>query len=317
MAAAHPRQLRADHRPARCGPLPRVGPLHDLGRHGCRPAARADRRVRPHPDPLLRPPARGHRPGVRRPPAGRPARGHPARAREAVRNRPEVRSGAEQAHRAAGARGAGVPDRSLPRHVDGAEHPRPALRQPVLRVGVEQRPHRARRDRVRRAARARRARRLLRPRRRAEGHAAEPPARSARAGGHGAAAAAERGRTPIQRRSGAARDPRLGRRSGGLEPPGPLHRGAGGRSLAAVVRRRTGRRPCAEDRDARAGDGRDRHRALAGRAVRAALRQGARARRPPRSGCACVRCRRSPASGARPRRTRSCSTSSPGRWSWA
>ena len=51
---------------------------------------------------------------------------------------------------------------------------------------------------------------LLRPRRRPEGHAAEPPARGARARRHGAAARAQRGRAPLQRRTGAARHARLG-----------------------------------------------------------------------------------------------------------
>ena len=60
-------------------------------------------------------------------------------------------------------------------------------------------------------------------------------------------------------------------------PPRPLHRRDVGRPEAAVVRRRGGRRPVAEDRDARRGRRRGRAPAVGGRAVHAALGQGARA----------------------------------------
>ena len=60
-----------------------------------------------------------------------------------------------------------------------SERARPALRQPGLRAGVERPPHRARRHRVGRDAGAGGPGRLLRPRRRAERHAAEPPAADA------------------------------------------------------------------------------------------------------------------------------------------
>ena len=80
-----------------------------------------------------------------------------------------------------------LPDRSLSRQGDGAEHPGAALRQRHVRADLESQSHRSRPDHGRREARRRPSRQLLRRHRRAARHGAEPSVPAAVAGGDGAA----------------------------------------------------------------------------------------------------------------------------------
>src|SRR3546814_10026519 len=86
-----------------------------------------------------------------------------------------------------------LPHRPLSRQGDGAERHGAALRQRALRAAVEQRARRPRADHGGREHWRRGPRRLLRHRRRAARHGAEPPAATALPGRHGAADLAERG----------------------------------------------------------------------------------------------------------------------------
>ena len=123
-----------------------------------------------------------------------------------------------------------LPHRPLPGQGDGAEHPGAAVRERDLRAALEpalRRPRRADRGRV---ARRRPPGHVLRARRRAARHRAEPPAAGAR--GHGDGAARElRGRRGARREGeAAARDPP----AAAVGPP-PARR-------ARAVRRGRGRR---------------------------------------------------------------------------
>ena len=169
-------------RPRELRPRRRHGPRHPRPRP--RPPRRRRRRRRALPRPAARAvPRRGRGAGY----AG-PARAAAGRRREAVRPGPRGRQAAQRRAGRRPARGAGLPRRPLPRQADGAQPPRPALRQPRARPDVDPRARREHRRRVRRDRRRQRARRLLRQVRRPAGHGAEPPAADADAHRDGAAA---------------------------------------------------------------------------------------------------------------------------------
>src|SRR5438034_381606 len=116
--------------------------------------------------------------------------------REAVRARLRERAGARPPARGRLPRGAGLPDRPLPRQGDRPEHPRVPVRQRHLRASVEPQPRgRGPADR-RRVHRRRDPRRVLRGGGGAARHDAEPPAPA-----------------PLPDRHGAARDLRRGSRA--------------------------------------------------------------------------------------------------------
>ena len=251
------RPARQDGRRARRGPRhrgqPRLLPLDPAGllRHGVR-AARA---VRPD-DGRGRQLATGHH-------------------REALRPRPQERPGAQRDRRGRLPARLRLPHRPLPRQGDGAEPPRPAVRQPALRAGVERQLRRPRADHDGRGHRHRRARRLLRRHRRRARRHPEPPPAAARPDRHGGAG--------LLRRQGPAR-----REGEGAVGRPPARRPRQGRRARAVCRRLAGRRggrrlprggrrrPGVDHRDLRRRHPRGRHASLGRRPVLPAHRQAAR-----------------------------------------
>ena len=119
----------------------------------------------------------------------------PGRHREAVRPRPRLGPRAQRHRREGLPRGRGLPDRPLPRQGDGPEPPRPALRQPDVRAGLERQLRRPRADHHGRGHRHRRSRRLLRRHRRRPRRHPEPPPPAAGAHRDGGAGLV-RGRGP-------------------------------------------------------------------------------------------------------------------------
>ena len=158
-----------------------------------RPRSRAHRHAdrRERQSPLLPGDAAGRvradHPRDRRAPAARRERMVARRGGEAIRPRSEERDAADERHPGGLPRGRGLPHRSLPRQGDGAEHPRPALREQHLRADLDTSVRRSRADHRGRVDRDRGARRLLRQRWGDARHRAEPPPAAPRARRHGAA----------------------------------------------------------------------------------------------------------------------------------
>src|SRR6185437_235937 len=136
-----------------------------------------------------------------------PAAGQQDRPGEAVRRGPGQRRRAVPAARRARARASGIPGRPLPGHDDGAEHTRFAAGQPHARTHLEQYAYRRGGHRLGGIARPGGPGRLLRRRRRAQGHAAEPPAATALPGRDGAADQPRRAR-PARPQAGVLRSVR-------------------------------------------------------------------------------------------------------------
>ena len=168
-------------------------------------------------------------------------------------------------------RGAGLPDRPLPREGGDPEPAPGAVRQPALRRRLERRAPGPGPDRRAGDAGHRRPGRVLRRHRGGARHAGHPPVPGGGRGGDGAAAE-HGGRRPAGR-------PRGGDR--GLPAAGPVRGGA--RAVRDLPADR-GHRARLDHRHLRRGAAVDRHRPLAGRAVRAADR--ARRWRPAPSGSA-------------------------------
>ena len=142
--------------------------------------------------------------------AGRERRVAAAGGGKAVRHRSRFGKGAEQRIAQARRRARDLPDRSLSRQGDGAEHPGAAFRQRHVRADLEPQPYRPRADHGRRTTRRRPSRQLLRPDRRAARHGAEPSVSTAVAGRDGAA-------DPLRRAFGACGKGRRARRDPGPE----------------------------------------------------------------------------------------------------
>ena len=133
--------------------------------------------------------------------------------RKAVRHRPRLGQGAERRTAEDRRRAPDLPDRSLSRQGNGAEHPGAALCQRHVRADLESQPHRSHPDHRRRKARRRPSRQLLRRDRRAARHGAEPSVSAAVAGRDGAAGAIRRafGALGKGRSAGGDPDPERGR----------------------------------------------------------------------------------------------------------
>ncbi len=168
-------------------------------------------------------------------------------------------------------RGAGLPDRPLPREGGDPEPASGAVRQPAVRGRVERRAPGPGPDRRARGPGHRRPGRVLRRHRGGPRHAGHPPVPGGGRGRHGAAAE-HGGRGPAGR-------PRGGDR--GLPAAGPVRRGP--RTVRDLPADR-GHRARLDHRHLRRRAAVDRHRPMAGRAVRAADR--ARRWRPVPSGSA-------------------------------
>ena len=164
-------------------------------------------------------------------------------------------------------RGAGLPDRPLPRE-GGDPEPAPGpVRQPAVRGRVERRPPRAGADRRARDPGHRRPRRVLRRHRGGAGHAGHPPVPGGGRGRDGAAAE-HGGRRPAGRPGG-----------GDLRVP-PAGPGRGGARAVPDLPADRGHRARLDHRHLRRRPAVDRHRPLAGRAVPAADRQEDGGQRP-------------------------------------
>ena len=153
--------------------------------------------------------------------------------RKAVRHRSRLGQSAERRTAEDRRRAPDLPDRSLSRQGDGAEHPGAALRQRHVRADLESQSHRPHPDHRRRKTRRRPSRQLLRRHRRAARHGAEPSVPAAVAGRDGAA-------DQIRRAFGALGK---GRRAGG--DPDPERSGSaaefGARAISGPARSATPR----------------------------------------------------------------------------
>ena len=127
--------------------------------------------------------------------------------RKAVRHRSRLGQGAECRAAEDHGRAPDLPDRSLSRQGDGAEHPGAALRQRHVRADLESQPYRPHPDHGRGEARRRPSRRLLRRHRRAARHGAEPFVPADVAGRDGAAGAFRRAFRALREGRGSHRDP--------------------------------------------------------------------------------------------------------------
>ncbi len=186
------------------------------------------------------------------------------RDREARRAGSRERGGAQRDHPPVLRRIPDLPDRSLPGQGDRPEPAGLPLRERDVRVDVESRPRRERRDHRRREPRGGGPRRLLRSCRRAPGHGAEPRHAAPDSRRDGGARHLRRRRRPLREDQGAAV---------GIHHPA---RGRGSRSLRAGAGRGARRAGLSPRRRCRSGlhDGDvcstpalDRQLALEGRAL--------------------------------------------------
>ncbi len=136
---------------------------------------------------------------------------------EAVRHRSRIGQAPQRRTAQADGRASDLPDRSLSRQGDGAEHPGAALRQRHVRADLESQPHRPHPDHRRREARRRPPRQLLRPDRRAARHGAEPSVPAVVAGDDGAAVALRCAGGAFGKGRGAVLDPAADPGRGGAE----------------------------------------------------------------------------------------------------
>ena len=217
--------------PVRPRPDRRRGVVRRAGRDHRRPGQGSGHRRQPRVLPVH--PARPV-PDRRRPaPLARTGRAAPRSVepggdREAVRTRPRQCPGAERDRLLGLPLVVGLPDRPLPGQGDGAEPDGAALRQPVVRAGLEQQLRRPRADHHGRGHRHRRPGRILRRDRHRPRRDPEPPAAAARADRDGGADLVRGGTAASREAEGAG--------CGAARPAArPAHRARG-------VRGRVGRR---------------------------------------------------------------------------